>query len=238
VSAPDTSPIAEHHHSDVSGGWLRPAVFGGMDGLVSNIGLISGVGGGGAAPGTIIVAGFAGLVAGAISMALGEYTSVRTQAEQVAAEVAKERRELERNPEVETDELAHMWIARGLPSDLAHEVAKVVHTNPDEALRIHAQEELGVDPTEQPSPWTAAISSFCFFSVGALVPVLPYLVGFRELWIALVAGGFGLFLAGALVARFTNRRWWMSGLRQLLLGAAAAGATYLIGMLIGGAAGL
>ena len=209
-----------------------------MDGLVSNIGLISGVGGGGAAPNTIVVAGFAGLVAGAISMALGEYTSVRTQTEQVAAEVAKERRELERNPEVEIDELAHMWIARGLPSDLAHEVARVVHTNPEEALRIHAQEELGVDPTEQPSPWTAAISSFCFFSVGALIPVLPYLVGFRELWMALVAGGLGLFLAGALVARFTNRRWWLSGLRQLLLGAAAAAATYLIGMLIGGAAGL
>lgn len=209
-----------------------------MDGLVSNIGLISGVAGGGAAANAIIVAGFAGLVAGAISMALGEYTSVRTQTEQVAAEVAKERRELERNPEVEIHELAHMWIARGLPSDLAHEVARVVHTNPEEALRIHAREELGVDPTEQPSPWTAATSSFCFFSVGALIPVLPYLVGFRELWVALVAGGLGLFLAGALVARFTNRRWWMSGLRQLLLGAAAAVATYLIGMLIGGAAGL
>ena len=95
-----------------------------------------------------------------------------------------------------------------------------------------------MDPTEQPSPWTAAISSFCFFSVGALIPVLPYLIGFRELWMALVAGGLGLFLAGALVARFTNRRWWLSGLRQLLLGAAAAAATYLIGMLIGGAAGL
>jgi VIT1/CCC1 family predicted Fe2+/Mn2+ transporter len=238
VISPHAGPVPEHHHSDVSGGWLRPAVFGAMDGLVSNIGLISGVGGGGAAPNAIIVAGFAGLVAGAISMALGEYTSVRTQSEQVAAEVAKERRELERNPEVETDELAHMWIARGLPPDLAHQVARVVHTNPDEALRIHAREELGVDPTEQPSPWTAAISSFSFFSVGALVPVLPYLVGFRELWIALAAGGVGLFLAGALVARFTNRRWWISGLRQLLLGAAAAGATYVVGMLIGGAAGL
>jgi VIT1/CCC1 family predicted Fe2+/Mn2+ transporter len=239
VSHPhEAGHVPEHHHSDVSGGWLRPAVFGAMDGLVSNIGLISGVGGGGAAPNTIVVAGFAGLVAGAISMALGEYTSVRTQTEQVAAEVAKERRELERNPEVEIDELAHMWIARGLPSDLAHEVARVVHTNPEEALRIHAREELGVDPTEQPSPWTAAISSFCFFAVGAFIPVLPYLVGFRELWMALVAGGLGLFLAGALVARFTNRRWWLSGLRQLLRGAAAAGATYLIGMLIGGAAGL
>jgi vacuolar iron transporter family protein len=232
-----TAPAREHHHGDVSGGWLRAAVFGAMDGLVSNIGLISGVAGGGVAPNTIIVAGFAGLVAGAISMALGEYTSVRTQTEQVAAEVAKERRELERNPELETEELAHMWMARGLPADLAHEVARVVHTNPEEALRVHAQEELGVDPNEQPSPWTAAISSFICFSIGALVPLLPYLVGARELWPALVAGGLGLFVTGALVARFTNRAWWLSGLRQLVLGAAAAGATYLIGMLIGDAAG-
>ena len=233
-----TSHQIPEHHRDVSGGWLRAAVFGAMDGLVSNIGLIAGVGGGGVAASGIIVTGFAGLVAGAISMALGEYSSVRTQSEQVAAEVAKERRELERNPDSEIDELAHMWIKRGLPADLAHEVARVVHTNPEEALRVHAREELGVDPTEQPSPWTAAWSSFVCFSLGAFVPLLPYLVGFRELWLALAAGGVGLFAAGALSARFTQRRWWLSGLRQLMLGAAAAGATYLIGMLIGGAAGL
>jgi len=209
-----------------------------MDGLVSNLGLIAGVGGSGVSPNTIVVTGFAGLVAGAISMALGEYTSVRTQTEQVAAEVAKERRELERNPEAETDELAHMWMARGLPEDLAHQVAKVVHTNPDEALRVHAQEELGVDPDEQPSPWTAAISSFLCFAVGALIPLLPYLFGSNQLWPALLAGGLGLFAAGALVARFTRKAWWLSGLRQFLLGAAAAAATYLIGTLIGGAAGI
>jgi vacuolar iron transporter family protein len=232
------SPVPDHHHADVTGGWLRAAVFGAMDGLVSNVGLIAGVGGGGVAPGTIVVTGFAGLVAGAISMALGEYSSVRTATEQVAAEVAKERRELERHPEQETEELAHAWIARGLPAELAHEVARAVHTNPAEALRVHAQEELGVDPNEQPSPWTAAISSFLCFAVGALVPLLPYLVGFRELWIALLAGGVGLFVAGALVARFTGRAWWLSGLRQFVLGAAAAGATYLIGRLIGSVAGL
>jgi len=226
-----------NHHSDVSGGWLRPAVFGAMDGLVSNVGLIAGVGGGGVASGAIIVAGFAGLVAGAISMALGEYTSVKTQSEQVAAELAIERRELERNPDVERDELAHMWIARGLPADLAHEVARVVHTNPDEALRLHAREELGIDPNEQPSPWTAAISSFVCFAIGALVPILPYLVGLRELWMSLVAGGVGLFVAGALVSRFTRRRWWASGARQFALGTAAAGVTYVIGRLIGTAAG-
>jgi vacuolar iron transporter family protein len=225
------------HHADVSGGWLRAAVFGAMDGLVSNVGLIAGVGGGGVAPNAVVLAGFAGLVAGAISMALGEYTSVKTQSEQVAAEVALERRELERNPETEMDELAHLWMARGLPAELAHEVARVVHRDPDEALRVHAQEELGIDPNEQPSPWTAAISSFLCFAVGALIPIVPYLIGFSELWIAMVSGGVGLFAAGALVARFTRRRWWVSGGRQLLLGAAAAGVTYLIGRLIGGAAG-
>jgi VIT1/CCC1 family predicted Fe2+/Mn2+ transporter len=225
------------HHADVSGGWLRPAVFGAMDGLVSNVGLIAGVGGGGLAPRTIILAGFAGLVAGAISMALGEYTSVKTQAEQVEAEVARERRELERNPEIEQDELAHLWMARGLPSDLAHEVARVVHASPAEALRVHVREELGVDPSGQPSPWTAALSSFVCFAVGAFVPIVPYLVGFGELWIALAAGGSGLFATGALAARFTRRRWWFSGLRQLALGVAAAAITFLIGHLIGNAAG-
>jgi vacuolar iron transporter family protein len=231
VTALPHSP--EHDHADVSGGWLRPAVFGAMDGLVSNVALIAGVGGGGVAPRTIIITGTAGLVAGAISMALGEYTSVKTQTEQVAAEVEKERRSLVDNPELETAELAAMWTKRGLPPELAREVAEVVHQNPQEALRVHAQEELGVDPHEQPSPWTAAISSFVCFAVGAFLPLLPYLLGSTVLWPALIAGGAGLFLSGALVSRFTHRAWWTSGLRQLVLGTAAAGATYLIGMLIG-----
>ena len=148
-----------------------------------------------------MLTGFAGLVAGAISMALGEYTSVRTQTEQVAAEVAKERRELERNPEVETEELAQLWIARGPARRPGPPGGRGRCTrNPDEALRVHAQEELGVDPHEQPSPWTAAISSFICFAVGALIPLLPYLFGVRPCcgrrW---SAGGLGLFLAGALV---------------------------------------
>lgn len=226
--------LDDHHHADVSGGWLRPAVFGAMDGLVTNIALIAGVGGGGVGPRAIVLTGTAGLVAGAISMALGEYTSVRTQTEQVEAEVAKERRELERHPEAEADELAQMWIARGMRPDLAHEVARALAENPEEALRVHAQEELGVNPAEQPSPWTAAISSFICFALGALVPLLPYLLGGQELWPALVAGGVGLFIAGAVFARFTRRTWWGSGLRQLVLGSAAAGATFLIGLLIGG----
>ena len=229
----DHSPAAndESHHADVSGGWLRPAVFGAMDGLVTNIALIAGVGGGGVSVHNVILTGFAGLVAGAVSMGLGEYTSVRTQNDQVAHEVAKERAELERHPEVEAEELAGMWIARGLPEHLAREVAAELSKNVDEALRVHAQEELGVNPAEQPSPWTAAISSFLCFSAGALVPLVPYLFGATVLWLALLVGGVGLFVAGALTARFTNKRWYVSGLRQLALGLAAAGLTFLIGKL-------
>jgi VIT1/CCC1 family predicted Fe2+/Mn2+ transporter len=223
----------EHHHADVSGGWLRPAVFGAMDGLVTNIALIAGVGGGGVGAHTLILTGFAGLAAGAISMGLGEYTSVRTQNDQVAHELAKERRELERHPEQEAAELAGMWIERGLPADLAHQVATALGRNPDEALRFHAQEELGVNPSERPSPWTAAISSFLCFSTGALVPLLPYVLGYHALWLALAVGAVGLFVAGALTARFTSRTWYGSGARQLLLGMAAAGATFLIGKAIG-----
>ncbi|GIE93587.1 VIT1/CCC1 transporter family protein [Paractinoplanes rishiriensis] len=225
--------VADHHHADVSGGWLRAATFGAMDGLVTNIALIAGVGGGGAGHRTLVLTGVAGLVAGAISMGIGEYTSVRTQNEQVAAELAKERHELAVNPDGEADELVAMWTARGLPAELARQVAETLKADPEQALRVHAQEELGVVPDELPSPWVAAVSSFGCFSVGALVPLLPYLVGVDRLWVALAAGGAGLFAAGVVVARFTARPWWRSGLRQLVLGALAAAVTYGIGAWIG-----
>jgi VIT1/CCC1 family predicted Fe2+/Mn2+ transporter len=233
----DDEPLAltPDHHPDVAGGWLRAAVFGAMDGLVSNIALIAGVGGGGVAPRTVLLTGAAGLVSGAISMALGEYTSVRTQNEQVRAEVAREKRELARHPEAEAAELEQRWVARGLPPKLAAEVVAAIGRDPDETLRVHVQEELGVSIEDQPSPWVAAGSSFVCFAIGALVPLLPYLLGSSMLWPALVAGGLGLFAAGALVARFTGRAWWASGLRQLVLGGLAAATTYGIGTLIGGA---
>lgn len=224
--------VVEHHHADVSGGWLRAATFGAMDGLVTNIALIAGVGGGGVGHRTLVLTGVAGLVAGAISMGLGEYTSVRTQNEQVSAELAKERHELEVNPEGEAEELVEAWTARGLPERLARQVADALHTNPEQALRVHAQEELGVVPDELPSPWVAAGSSFVCFSVGALIPLITYLLGFDSLWLALGVGGLGLFAAGALVARFTGKRWWLSGVRQLALGASAAVVTYAIGVVL------
>jgi vacuolar iron transporter family protein len=233
VTATPEAEAHEHSHADVSGGWLRAAVFGAMDGLVTNTALVAGVGGGGAVPRAIVLAGTASLVAGAISMALGEYTSVRTQNEQLDLEVEKERRELERNPEGELAELIEMLRVRGVDDRLAHAVAVQLSRDPETALRLHVVAELGVSPEDRPSPWVAAVSSFLTFAVGAVIPLLPYLLGVSLLWVALLAGGIGLFVAGAVSSRFTPRPWWFAGARQLVFGAAAAGITYVIGSLIG-----
>jgi vacuolar iron transporter family protein len=232
-SAATEAEAHDHTHTDVSGGWLRAAVFGAMDGLVTNTALVAGVGGGGAAPRAIVLAGVASLVAGAISMALGEYTSVKTQNEQLDLEVEKERRELERNPEGELAELTQMLRVRGVDDRLAHEVAVQLSRNPETALGLHVVAELGLNPQDKPSPRVAAVSSFLTFATGAVVPLLPYLLGVSLLWVALLCGGLGLLAAGALSARFTPRPWWFAGLRQLLFGAAAAGITYVVGSLIG-----
>ncbi len=223
----------EHTHADVSGGWLRAAVFGAMDGLVTNTALVAGVGGGGAAASAIVLAGVASLVAGAISMALGEYTSVTTQNEQLDLEVEKERRELARNPRGELAELVEMLRVRGVDAELAERVAAQLHRDPDTALRLHVVAELGLNPEDKPSPRTAAVSSFLTFSLGAVVPLLPYLFGVSLLPVALLCGGLGLVVAGALSSRFTPRPWWYAALRQLVFGAAAAGTTYAIGAAIG-----
>ena len=222
-----------HVHADVAGGWLRAAVFGAMDGLVTNTALVAGVGGAGASGHAVVLAGVAGLSAGALSMALGEYTSVSTQNEQLDLEVAKERRELAINPEGERAELAQLWQDRGLEPELASAVAEQLSRDPEQALRVHVLNELGLDPEDKPSPLTAAVSSFLCFAVGALIPLLPYLLGAARLELALLCGALGLVAAGALSARFTPRPWWSAGLRQLLFGAVAAGATYLIGVAIG-----
>ncbi|MET7849258.1 VIT1/CCC1 transporter family protein [Streptomyces avermitilis] len=226
-----------HTHRDVNGGWLRPAVFGAMDGLVSNLALMTGVAGGSVGRATIVITGLAGLAAGAFSMAAGEYTSVASQRELVEAELDVERRELRKYPKDEEAELAALYAARGVEPELAREVARQLSQDPEQALEIHAREELGIDPSDLPSPAVAAVSSFGSFALGALLPLLPYLLGASALWPALVLALIGLFACGAVVARVTARSWWYSGLRQLALGGAAAGVTYVLGSLIGAAVG-
>lgn len=222
-----------HHHRDVTGGWLRPAVFGVMDGLVSNAALIAGVVGGEASARVVAITGLAGLAAGAFSMAIGEYTSVRSQGELTQAEIDIERREIARSPEAEERELSLLYQSRGVSPELAEQVAHELHRNQEVAWRIHAREELGLDPDDLPSPWTAASSSFVAFAIGALIPVLPFLLGAKSAVAAVVLTALGLFVTGALVAKLTTRPAWYGGLRQLLLGAAAAAVTFGVGHLFG-----
>ncbi len=233
---PDVPEIS-HDHPDVTGGWLRPAVFGAMDGLVSNLALIAGVAGGTrdhAESSVVVLAGLAGLAAGAFSMAAGEYTSVASQTEAAQREIDKERREIIANPVAETDELAKLYVEKGLDPLLAQEVARQIHDDVDNAVSVHAREELGVDPDDLASPMVAAVSSFLAFAVGALVPVLPYLLGADTLVPTLVVTLLALFACGAVVTQVTNRAWWYGGTRQMVLGAVAAALTYLFGTLVGG----
>ncbi len=226
-----------HHHRDVSGGWLRPAVFGAMDGLVTNVSLISGVGGGGVHGSTIVLTGLAGLAAGAFSMATGEYVSVSSQNELVDAEVTKERYELEHNPESEARELAAVFRHRGVDADLADRVARQVGRRPEEALRMHVREELGVDHHDLPSPYVAAGASFITFAIGALIPLLPFLFGLDLLWVALLIAGVAAFIGGGTVARITDRPFLRGAVRQIVLAGAAAGLTYAIGTAVHTAVG-
>ncbi|QKV95533.1 VIT1/CCC1 transporter family protein [Streptomyces sp. NA02950] len=237
AASPHIAHRDNHTHRDVNGGWLRPAVFGAMDGLVSNLALMTGVAGGAVDRQTIVITGLAGLAAGAFSMAAGEYTSVASQRELVQAELEVERRELRKHPVDELEELAALYESRGVEPRLAREVAEQLSRDPEQALEIHAREELGVDPDDLPSPTVAAVSSFGSFALGALLPVLPYLLGAVALWPAVVLALIGLFVCGAVVARVTARSWWYSGLRQLALGGAAAGVTYALGTFFGTAVG-
>ena len=222
-----------HDHRDVTGGWLRPAVFGAMDGLISNFSLISGFAGANADSHLVILSGLGGLVAGAFSMAVGEYVSVASQSDLARAEIDVERRELRHNAEAERQELAQLYISRGVEPDLAHEVARQLSRDPEQALEIHAREELGVSSNDLPSPLLAAGSSFASFSLGAVLPLLPFVLGASALFPAAIVAGLALFAAGATVARITARPWWYGGLRQLVLGAAAAAITFGVGAAIG-----
>jgi VIT1/CCC1 family predicted Fe2+/Mn2+ transporter len=226
-----------HEHKDVSGGWLRPAVFGAMDGLVTNVSLIAGVGAGvsasGASPHIVVLTGLAGLAAGAFSMATGEYVSVSSQNELVQSEVRKEKHELEHNPEPERRELAASFRRQGVDPELADQVARQISAHPEAALAVHVREELGVDHRELPSPYIAAGASLLAFAIGALIPLLPYLFGLNSLAAALGLAAVAAFVGGGLVARLTDRPFLRGAVRQLILGAAAAGITFLIGSSVG-----
>jgi vacuolar iron transporter family protein len=228
-----SEPEIHHTHRDVNGGWLRPAVFGAMDGVVSNGALVAGVAGANTSVHNVILSGFAGLLAGSFSMAVGEWTSVQSQTQLVQAEIAKERAELERAPHAEEAELAAMFRHRGLSRDLSVKVARELSKDPDEVWRTHVREELGVDPDEQPSPYIAGFSSFVTFALGAFVPLLPYLLGATSLLWTLILGAVVLLAMGAAVARFTRRSLWYGAFRHLVLGGIAVAVVFGVGHAIG-----
>lgn len=221
----------DHTHGDVSGGWLRAATFGAMDGLVSNTALIAGVGAA-ADSQAVILGGFAGLAAGAFSMAMGEYTSVQTANEQVESEVRIERRAIRKYPEAEKAELIDALREIGVSQATAARATEEIHRDEDIAVNFHLVREIGIDPGETPSPYVAAISSFLTFAVGALIPLIPYLLGFQLLWLGLACGGLGLLVAGAIASRFTRMPLWFASGRQLLFGVVAVAATYSVGLLV------
>jgi VIT1/CCC1 family predicted Fe2+/Mn2+ transporter len=226
-----------HRHRDVSGGSLRPTVFGAVDGLVTNASLIAGVGGGGVSAHTIILTGVAALVAGAFSMGTGEYISVTNQNELVQSEVSLERAMLARFPAAEEAELAEYFCGYGADPGTAARMAAAVSKDPDTALRLHTREELGLDPAELPSAVLAGVASLFAFSLGALVPLLPYLLGWPVLAASLGITAVALITGGMVVGRLTGRPVLRSGLRQLLLGAVAVAITFGVGSLIGHHAG-
>jgi VIT1/CCC1 family predicted Fe2+/Mn2+ transporter len=223
-----------HRHRDVSGGWLRPTVFGAVDGLVTNASLISGLGGGGVSAHTIVLTGAAALVAGAFSMGTGEYISVTNQNELVRAEVALEQKMHARFPAAEREELAGYFREYGADPDTAARMAVAVSSDPGTALRIHTREELGIDPDELPSPMLAGVASLLAFSLGALLPLLPYIIGLDTLTATLALTAVALITGGMVVGRLTGSPVVRSGLRQLALGALAIAVTYAVGHLIGG----
>ena len=223
-----------HRHRDVSGGWLRPTVFGAVDGLVTNASLIAGLGGGGVSAHTVVLTGAASLVAGAFSMGTGEYISVTNQNELVGSEVKLEKRMLSRFPAAEEEELAGYFRDYGADPETASRMAAAVSVNPEIALQVHTRQELGVDPQDLPSPLLAGTSSLFAFSAGAVVPLLPYLFGATALWVTLVLTAVALTAGGMGVGKLTGRPVLRSGLRQLAFGALAIAVTYLVGHLIGG----
>jgi VIT1/CCC1 family predicted Fe2+/Mn2+ transporter len=226
----------EGRHRAVGGNALRAAVLGANDGLVSNLSLVMGVAGAQLSGSSILVTGLAGLLAGAGSMALGEWLSVQSARELFQHQIEIETAELEADPEEERRELELIYRAKGLDEEASRKLADQLVADPARAIEALAREELGVDPKELGgSAWVAAITSFVLFAVGAVIPVIPYgvLEGPAAFWTSIVASAFGLFGIGALITLMTGRSVWFSGLRQLLFGLVAAALTFGVGHLIG-----
>ncbi|EKD70921.1 MAG: hypothetical protein ACD_46C00328G0005, partial [uncultured bacterium] len=226
----------EHRHTSFNAiSNLRAAVFGINDGLVSNMSLILGVAGANPDAHFIILAGVAGLLAGACSMGAGEYISVRSQREVYEYQIAIEREELKEYPEEETEELNLIYQARGVPKEEAFKLAKLMIDNPETGLDTLAREELGLNPDDMVSPIGAMISSFFSFAIGAVIPLIPFMFlhATNSLTISIVITAIALFIIGAMLSLFTNRNPIWQGIRMLLVGVIAGSLTYLIGNLLG-----
>jgi VIT1/CCC1 family predicted Fe2+/Mn2+ transporter len=228
-------PGLEHHHRDVQSGGARAAVFGISDGLVTNVSLILGLSGASPPAGVVRLAGLAGLLGGAFSMAAGEYISMRAQSELLERELDIERQELHHRPEGEFRELVKIYESRGISNELATQVARQMMADPKIALETHAREELGIRPGSLGKPLQAAASSFVTFSVGALLPLLPFLLGLRSgaVLASIAIAAVAAVVVGSGLSLFTGRSWWWSAFRQLAICAAAGAVTYGVGAGVG-----
>lgn len=231
---------SEGHRTSAQSGAFRAAVFGVNDGLVSNLGLVMGVAGASTDTRFVLLAGVAGLLAGAFSMAAGEYVSMRAQRELFENEIEIERRELAEDPKGEQKELELIYRSKGLPNATAAQLASEMMSDPDVALDTHAKEELGLNIKELGSPWGAAASSFVSFVIGAIVPVLAYIFfsGSTAFRASLIVSAFALMGVGAMISSYTGRSVLISALRMLLIGFGAAAVTYFVGNVIGVSTGL
>lgn len=228
--------VGASHRSIGGGGTLRAAVFGVNDGLVSNASLILGVAGAGVDGGYVLTAGIAGLLAGALSMAAGEYVSVRSQREMFEYQIGLEREELVEYPDEEAEELALIYEARGMELGRARELARDLMKNPEHALDTLAREELGLNPDDLGSPWVAAGSSFAAFAAGATVPLLPFLLRLdtgSTIQLTMLLTAASLFSVGMALSLFSGRSAFKGGLRMMAIGGGAGLVTWLIGSLIG-----
>ena len=226
----------EKRHRTLGGNTLRAAVMGGNDGLVSNFSLIMGIAGATSGKKEVLLAGIAGLLAGALSMALGEWISVKSSHELYENQMQLELEELETNPEGEEKELVLIYLSKGIPKDQAEKIAKEIMSDKDHAHQVLIKEELGINPDDlNGSPMEAAVTSFILFAFGAIIPLLPFFffTGAKAIILSVIASAFGLFLIGAAITLFTGKSVWFSGFRQVLFGLVAAAITFGIGHFIG-----